>query len=123
MSIFGKPKYSTVNPKKRDIPKGVWNKCPISSEMVPQKALKENLMVVPQSGYHFPLPAIPRIASLLDEGTFKEEDEKLTSLDPLKFQGVASYTNKLKENKEKSSLEEAVVSGLGQMNGREVSFA
>ena len=123
MSIFGKPKYSTVNPKKRDIPKGLWQKCPISSEMVPQKALKENLMVVRQSGYHFPLPAIPRIESLVDEETFEEEDGNLTSLDPLKFQGVASYTNKLKDNKEKTGLQDAVVSGVGKMDGREVSLA
>ncbi len=123
MAIFGKPKYSTVNVKKRDIPKGLWTKCPKSGDLVYNKDLEKNFMVVPKSGYHFSLSAPKRIASLMDEGTFQEKDEKLSSKDPLNFKGVATYANKLKENKEKSSLEDAVVSGMGQMNGREVSFA
>ncbi|SVC09295.1 uncharacterized protein METZ01_LOCUS262149 [marine metagenome] len=123
MAIFGKPKYSTVNVKKRDIPRGLWTKCPNSGDLVYNKDLEKNLMVVPTSGYHFPLPAPKRIASLVDKGTFKEEDKKLTSKDPLKFKGVAAYADKLKENKEKSGLEDAVVSGIGKLNGREISLA
>ena len=123
MAIFGKPKYSTVNVKKRDIPKGLWTKCPNSGEMVYNKDLEKNLMVVPNSGYHFPLPAHKRIASLVDKGTFQEKDQKLSSKDPLKFKGVASYSQKLKDNKEKSGLTDAIVSGVGEMNGRKVSLA
>ena len=78
MAIFGKPKYSTVNVKKRDIPRGLWTKCPNTGEMVYNKDLEKNLMVVPNSGYHFPLPAHKRIASLVDKGTFQEKDQKLT---------------------------------------------
>jgi acetyl-CoA carboxylase carboxyl transferase subunit beta len=123
MAIFGKPKYSTVNVKKRDIPKGLWTTCPRSGELVYNKDLEKNLMVVPASGYHFPLSAPKRIASLLDKGSFKEEDKKVSSLDPLKFKGVAAYADKIKENKQKTGLAEAVISGLGKMNGREVSIA
>ncbi|MFP6899709.1 MAG: acetyl-CoA carboxylase, carboxyltransferase subunit beta [Opitutales bacterium] len=121
MAIFGKPKYSTVNIGK-NIPDNLHTKCPISGEPIFNKKLERNLMISPR-GYHFPLPAIPRITSLVDEGTFKEEDENLTSLDPLKFQGVASYTDKLKDNMEKSGLQDAVVSGIGEMGGRKVSLA
>ena len=123
MAIFGKPKYSTVNVKKRDIPKGLWTKCPKSGEMVYNKELEKNLMVVPASEYHFPLSAPLRVQSLLDSGTFEEEDQSLTSRDPLNFTGVSSYQSKLRENKVKSGLEDAVISGTGQMNGREVSLA
>ncbi len=123
MAIFGKPKYSTVNVKKRDIPKGLWTKCPKSGDLVYNKDLEKNFMVVPKSGYHFPLPAPRRIISLVDKGTFEEKDKKLSSKDPLNFKGVATYANKLKESKEKSGLLDAVVSGMGEMNGREVSFA
>ena len=123
MAIFGKPKYSTVNVKKRDIPRGLWTKCPNTGEMVYNKDLEKNLMVVPNSGYHFPLPAHKRIASLVDKGTFQEKDQKLTSKDPLKFKGVAAYSQKLKDNKEKTGLTDAIVSGVGEMNGRKVSLA
>ena len=91
MAFFSKPKYSNVNVKSREgVAKGVWTKCPESGDMVFAKELKKNLMVVPSSGYHFPLPAPDRIESLIDVGSFKEYDAGLRSGDPLKFKGVAS---------------------------------
>ena len=123
MSWFSKPKYSTVTVRKNDIPKDVWTKCPISGEIVYNKALQENWMVVPQSGYHFPLSAPERIRLLIDEGTFEEKDTNLNSLDPLKFEGIESYPTKLKKYQEKTQLTDAVVSGMGQLNGHKVSIA
>lgn len=123
MSWFSKPKYSTVTVRKNDIPKDVWTKCPISGEIVYNKALQENWMVVPQSGYHFPLSAPERIRLLIDEGTFEEKDTNLNSLDPLKFEGIESYPAKLKKYQEKTQLTDAVISGIGQLNGHKVSIA
>lgn len=124
MALFSKPKYSKVNVKSREgVPKGVWTKCPETGEMVFAKELKNNLMVVPVSGYHFPLSAPARIESLMDEGSFVEHDAKLKSTDPLDFKGMASYKEKLEQNKEKSGLTDAVISGVGKMGGRWVSLA
>ena len=69
MSLFSKPKYSTVVVKKNDIPKGLWTKCPLSGEIVYNKDLEDNQMVVPKSGYHFPIGARQRINALVDPGT------------------------------------------------------
>ena len=91
--------------------------------MVFAKELKKNLMVVPSSGYHFPLSAPDRIDSLLDKGTFIEYDANLSSLDPLNFKGLASYKEKLSQNCEKTSQKDAVISGIGKMDGRWVSIA
>jgi len=124
MSFFSKPKNSKVNVKSREgVAKGLWTKCPESGEMVFVKELQKNLMVVPASGYHFPLPAPDRIKSLVDHGTFKEYDSTIRSGDPLKFKGLASYEEKLKQNRKKTNLEDAVVSGVGEMDGRLVSLA
>ena len=124
MAFFNKPKYSTVSVKSRDgVPKGVWTKCPETGDMVFAKELKKNLMVVPSSGYHFPLPAPDRIASLLDEGTFEEHDHDLKSSDPLDFKGVASYKDKLEQNRKKTKLEDAVVCGTGKIGGHDLSIA
>ena len=98
MSWFSKPKYSTVTVRKNDIPKDVWTKCPISGEIVYNKTLQKNWMVVPQSGYHFPLSAPERIRLLIDEGTFQETDQHLKSLDPLQFAGPEPYPEKIKKN-------------------------
>lgn len=124
MALFSKPKYSKVVMKSREgVPKGVFTKCPETGDMVFAKELKKNLMVVPSSGYHFPLPAPDRIDSLLDSGTFVECDAKLSSLDPLKFKGLASYKDKLDQNRKKTGQEDAVISGIGKIGGRWVSIA
>ena len=124
MSFFSKPKYSKVNVKSREgVAKGLWTKCPESGEMVFVKELKKNLMVVPASGYHFPMPAPDRIHSLVDHGSFEEYDRTIRSVDPLKFKGLASYEDKLKQNQDKTKLEDAVVAGVGKMDGRLVSLA
>ena len=124
MAIFSKPQYSTVKAGTREgSKKGIWTKCPSSGEMVYVKDLKNNLMVVPSSGYHFPLPAPERVESLVDKGTFVEFDQSLSSLDPLKFKGVASYKQKLEDNKKKTGMADAVLCGVGKMGGREVSLA
>ncbi len=123
MSIFSKPKYSTVVVKKKDIPKGMWTKCPLSGEIVFNKELEDNLMVVPKSGYHFPIGARQRIAALVDEGTFKEIDATIRSADPLKFVDSQPYPTRIKKYEKESGLTEAVVCGTGDIHGIEVSVA
>ena len=123
MALFGKPQYSTVTVKKKDIPKDLWTKCPKTGEIIYNRVLKENLMVVPNSGYHFPLKARDRIASMLDEGTFKEMDIGVYSLDPLEFNATSSYPEKLKQNQEKTKETDTVISGMGEMGGMPMSIA
>ena len=123
MALFGKPQYSTVTVKKKDIPKDLWTKCPKTGEIIYNRVLKENLMVVPNSGYHFPLKARDRIASMLDDGTFKEMDMGVYSLDPLEFNATSSYPEKLKQNQEKTKETDTVISGMGEMGGMPMSIA
>ena len=122
MALFGKPQYSTVTVKKKDIPKDLWTKCPKTGEIIYNRVLKENLMVVPNSGYHFPLKARDRIASMLDEGTFEEMDMGVHSLDPLEFNATSSYPEKLKQNQDKTKETDTVISGMGVMGGMPVSI-
>jgi acetyl-CoA carboxylase carboxyl transferase subunit beta len=123
MAIFGKPQYSTVSVKKKDIPKDLWTKCPKTGEIIYNRVLKENLMVVPSSGYHFPLKARERIEALLDADSFVEMDAEVSSLDPLHFNATASYTEKLKANQKKTQEIDSVVSGIGKMGGLPLSIA
>ena len=122
MALFGKPQYSTVTVKKKDIPKDLWTKCPKTGEIIYNRVLKENLMVVPNSGYHFPLKARDRIASMLDEDTFEEMDMGVHSLDPLEFNATSSYPEKLKQNQDKTKETDTVISGMGVMGGMPVSI-
>jgi len=123
MSLFSKPKYSTVVVKKKDIPKGLWTKCPISGEIVFNKELEANQMVVPKSGYHFPIGARARIAGLFDPSTFVEVDETVRSADPLTFVDSQRYPDRIKKYERDSGLPEAVICGTGEIHGIPVSVA
>lgn len=123
MSLFSKPKYSTVVVKKKDIPKGLYTKCPISGEVVFNQELQANQMVVPKSGYHFPIGARARIQHLFDADTFKEFDAEVKSADPLKFVDSAPYPERIKKYEKDSGLPEAVICGTGKIHGVKVSVA
>jgi len=123
MSLFNKPKYSTIVPKKKDIPQGLWVKCPLSGEIVFKSELEDNFMVVPKSGYHFKIGARERIAALVDPDTFAEADAGARSADPLRFVDSQPYATRLKKYEKESGLPEAVVSGTAKIEGIEVALA
>ena len=122
MSHFSKPKLSTPK-KKKNIPEGLWTKCPVSGDIIFNKELEQNLMVVPQSGYHFPIGSRERIAALVDEGSFHEHDAGVRSSDPLKFVDSAAYPDRIKRYEKESGLPEAVICGMGKIHGIPVSLA
>ena len=122
MTHFPKPKLATPK-KKKNIPEGLWTKCPLSGEIIFNKDLEANLMVVPKSGYHFPIGSRQRIAGLVDEGSFEEFDEGVKSADPLKFVDSAAYPDRIKKYEKDSGLPEAVICGIGKIHGINVSLA
>ena len=128
MSHFEKPNLPTAKAtgsksKKKVNTEGLWTKCPVSGEIVFNKDLEANLMVVPKSGYHFPIGCRARIAGMIDEGTFEEFDANVKSADPLKFVDSAAYTDRIKRYEKDSGLPEAVICGTGKLNGITVSLA
>ncbi|WP_309398024.1 acetyl-CoA carboxylase, carboxyltransferase subunit beta [Cerasicoccus maritimus] len=123
MAIFRRPQYSTVRVKKKDIPAGLWTKCPESGEIVYNKELEENWMVVPKSGYHFQLKARRRMELLIDDGTFVEHDESLASVDPLEFVDNKPYPKRIEAAMAKTGENDALLSGTGELEGMPVSVA
>jgi acetyl-CoA carboxylase carboxyl transferase subunit beta len=107
-----KPKLPSRKSKKRDIPEGLWTKCPKCATMVFDKVLDENLKVCSQCQHHFPIGARERIHSLVETCTFEEMDAEMTSVDVLSFTGVASYTSKLEDYQKSTGLKDAVTTGI-----------
>ena len=123
MSLFSKPKYSTVTVKKKDIPQGLWKKCPVSGEIIYIKELEQNQNVVPNSGYHFPISAPERIRHLLDPDSFVEHDCGLQAVDALEFVDSTPYKDRLVKYRRDSGLTEAVICGMGRIHEIPVSLA
>lgn len=107
-----KPKLAGAKSRKREIPEGLWTKCPKCSTMVFDKELDENLKVCPQCDFHFPIGARERIHSLVETCTFEEMDAAMVSVDVLGFTGVATYTSKLEAYSKSTGLKDAVLTGI-----------
>jgi acetyl-CoA carboxylase carboxyl transferase subunit beta len=107
-----KPKLGAAKSKKRDIPEGLWTKCPKCETMVFDKELDENLKVCTHCEFHFPIGSRERIHSLVETCTFEEMDAEMTSVDILGFKGVATYQSKLDAYKKSTTLKDAVVTGI-----------
>ncbi len=117
------PSLVTSGLKKKSVPAGLWTKCPSCQHVLFNKALKENLSVCKQCNYHFIVGAQERIQQLLDPKSFNELNANLSTLDPLGFEGVKSYREKLKHDQKRTGLKEACLTGEGKIDGRRVAIA
>ncbi|MFL6518850.1 MAG: acetyl-CoA carboxylase, carboxyltransferase subunit beta [Chthoniobacterales bacterium] len=122
MAIFKRPALKMPR-KRREIPQGLWQKCPSCSEVVHEIELTQNQRVCPRCDHHFSQSAKERIENLLDPGSFVERDANLRSEDTLQFQGVATYKDRLKKYQDATGLTDAVLSGYGMIEGYKVAIA
>lgn len=120
MALFGRPKYTIVRIKKKDIPDGLWTKCEGCSEALYNKTLEENFRVCPKCNYHFTIGAYERINMLLDKDTFQEYDRDMLSADPLEFKGPKTYLDKISQDQASTGLKDAAVSGEGLLEDKKV---
>ncbi len=105
------------------MPQGLWQKCPGCGEVVHEIELVENQRVCPRCDYHFAQSARERITSLCDAESFVEMDSSLASIDTLKFQGMASYKDRLRKYQDSTGLVDAVLSGHALIEGYKVAIA
>ncbi len=123
MAIFKKPALKTQSRKKREIPQGLWQKCPGCSEVVHEIELTQNQRVCPRCDYHFAQSAKERIENLCDPESFTEMDSDLVSIDTLKFSGMATYKDRLRKYQDSTGLTDAVISGHALIEGYKVALA
>src|SRR2546422_5435070 len=119
-----KPKLGGAKSRKRDIPEGLWTKCPNPKcgTMVFDKELDENLKVCPKCQHHFRISARERVHSLVETCSFEEMDADMTSVDVLQFTGAATYEQKLDAYQQTTTLKEAVITGIGKIGDFRVAL-
>ena len=119
-----KKKYATLTSKSKltldVVDDNKWQKCKRCNEIIYNEDLKNNLNICPKCGNYFRLTAFERIELLIDHGTFFEEDMTINSKNILDFSG---YEEKLEVAREKSRMLDGVISGVGKINGIDVSIA
>jgi acetyl-CoA carboxylase carboxyl transferase subunit beta len=117
-----KPKLGTNKSKKRDIPEGLWTKCPKCETMVFDKELDENLKVCPRCEFHFPIGARERIHSLVETCTFEEMDADMVSVDPLEFVDKIPYPKRVQDHQAATGLKDAVLTGICKIGGHRIAL-
>lgn len=122
MAFFGKPKYTIVRVKKKDIPDGLWTKCEECGQPIYNKTLEESFKVCPKCNYHFVLGAWERIRLLIDQNSFREYDKDISPLDPLEFKQPKSYLEKIAKDQESTNLREAAITGEGTLDKKRIIF-
>ncbi len=117
-----KPKLLPSKGRKREIPEGLWAKCPGCATMIFDKELDQNLKVCSRCGHHFQIGARERIHALVETCSFEEMNAGLASVDALNFTGAASYMNKLESYQRSTSLKDAVITGIGRIGSFRVGL-
>ncbi len=113
----------SLKPRK-EMPEGLWMRCPGCEHMLYKSAVEKNLNVCPECNHHFRIEAAIRIKYLVDEGSFEEILSDLTTHDPLgfKYRGT-TYKQRLKADEKKSGAKEAMRIGKAFIKGRGVVLA
>jgi acetyl-CoA carboxylase carboxyl transferase subunit beta len=115
-----KPEETQGTPKKVVIAEGLWIKCDSCKEIMARAEVERAGRVCPKCHYPFRISSRERITLLVDAGTFEEYQTGIVSVDPLTFKDTKRYRDRLKAAKQKTTMEEAVVTGVARLGGHPV---
>jgi len=107
---------------KREVPEGIWTKCPRCKRPTYEIALRRSHWICPECSHHLPISAQQYVEALIEPDSFTELDENLTTTDPLKFRDSKRYTDRIKSARKDSDLNEAIYTGVGRIGGHPVAL-
>ncbi len=110
---------TTSTDEKKDVPKGLWHKTP-SGKIVEHEELRRNNFVSPEDGFHVRIGSKEFFDLFFDESKYKELDTKVESVDMLSFKDTKSYTDRLKEVKAKTKLNDSISNAVGTVSGQKM---
>ena len=122
MEWFRKAKEGLIPQRKKEIPDGIWIKCDSCGEIIYRNELEKNLWVCSKCDHHFRIKSKDYVKLILDDGKLEEYDTDLVASDPLEFKDSKKYPDRIKGSQKKTNLKDAIMAGIGKINGQEVSF-
>ena len=110
---------AAINKTETPIPDNMWEKCNSCGNIIYRVDLADNMSVCPSCGFHFRLSAMERMQMTLDAETFQEMNAEIIGTDPLGFPG---YQAKCEALREKTNLQDAIITGQGEISGIQAMF-
>ncbi len=120
---FVRPKLRELVGGQKEVPENLWHKCIACSQMIFHRDLEKNFHVCQHCGHHMRLGADQRLSLLFDDGGFELVKLPKVVADPLKFRDLKRYTDRLKEARAKTGVEDALKVAVGTMGGNTVVMA
>jgi acetyl-CoA carboxylase carboxyl transferase subunit beta len=114
---------TTKYKEKKDIPEGLWYKCPECRHVLTSEEHAEHNWVCDKCAYHEKINSLQYFSILFDENEFEEVAAHMTSADPLEFKDTKSYKDRIKTTIAKTGLKDAIRVGRGKINGEEAVIA
>lgn len=123
LSNFIRPKIRSMVTSQKEVPDNLWTKCPSCEGMLFQRDLKERLSVCNHCGYHMRWPVADRLAHLFDGGHYESLKLPRVPADPLKFKDRKKYTDRLRDAREETGRDDAMIVAVGSIEGAELVIA
>ncbi len=120
---FVRPKLRKLVGGGKDVPENLWHKCPQCQQMIFHRDLEKNLHVCQHCGHHMRISARRRLEMLFDDGQFQVAEVPASPDDPLKFRDRRKYTDRLKEARDATGADDAMIAAHGKMGGMNVVIA
>ena len=110
---------TTSTEDKKDVPKGLWHQTP-TGKIIEHEELKGNNYVSPEDGFHVRIGSNEFYSILFDDNKYTELDANVESVDMLNFKDTKAYSDRLKEVKAKTKLNDSIRNAVGKVNGTEM---
>lgn len=123
LSNFIRPKIRSLVESQKEVPDNLWTKCPSCEGMLFQRDLKERLNTCNHCGYHLRWPVADRLEHLFDNGRYDDLKLPRVPSDPLKFKDRKKYADRLKEAREETGRQDAMIVAVGAVENRELVVA
>jgi acetyl-CoA carboxylase carboxyl transferase subunit beta len=107
----------------RDVPENLWDQCPACQQMIFRRDLERNLKVCPHCGHHMRAAALERLNWTFDEASWTRIEMPKAPADPLRFRDSKRYADRLRDAREKTHLDDAIVAGHGTIGGQRAVVA
>ncbi|MCI5061066.1 MAG: acetyl-CoA carboxylase, carboxyltransferase subunit beta [Alphaproteobacteria bacterium] len=123
LSNFIRPSIRSLVGEKKDVPDNLWQKCSACEGMLFHKELKSNDNVCYHCGHHMAIPVSKRLEILFDEGAYQTTSLPKVPHDPLKFKDRKKYAERLKETRQKTGSDDALIIAKGKIGGQNAVVA
>ena len=118
--MFKKPASAANHQQKAEAPEGILRKCKKCQSAVFSDEIAENQEICPKCGGYFRMTARKRLEQLIDTDSFEEWDAHMATPNPLELRGYEDHVQRFRD---KTQLDEAVLTGKGMIRGKKTAIA